>query len=112
MSESISAFVADLQRQKRLKQVLLMTFSEFGRTVTENGRRGTDHGAAAPLFLVGGGVQGGLVGQHPSLTDLDQDALKFHTDYRRVYATALQSWLGYDAPAILGGNFQPLNVLA
>ena len=112
MSESIAAFVADLERQKRLTQVLLMTFSEFGRTVTENGRRGTGHGAAAPLLLFGGSVKGGLVGRHPSLTDLDQDALKFHTDYRRVYATVLQSWLGYDAEAILGGVYRPLDVLA
>lgn len=112
MSESIAAFAADLQRRGRLSQVLLMTFSEFGRTVTENGRRGTDHGAAAPLFLVGGGLQAGLHGEHPSLTDLDQDAQKFHTDYRRVYATVLQSWLGYDAQSILGGQYQPLNVLA
>lgn len=112
MSQSIAAFVADLKRQNLLSQVLLMTFSEFGRTVTENGRRGTDHGAAAPLFLFGGGVKSGLVGRHPSLTDLDQDAMKFHTDYRRVYATVLQSWLGYDAQPILGGTYQPLDVLA
>jgi uncharacterized protein (DUF1501 family) len=112
MSESIAAFVADLQRQQRLSKLLLMTFSEFGRTVTENGRRGTDHGAAAPLFLVGGELKGGLVGPHPSLTDLDQDALKFRIDYRRVYATVLQNWLGYDARTILGGDYTPVDVLA
>ena len=111
MSESISAFVGDLQRQNQLSRVLLMTFSEFGRTVTENGRRGTDHGAAAPVFLVGGTVKGGLFGSHPSLTDLEQDAQKFHTDYRRVYATLLQQWLGYDAPAILGASYEPLDLL-
>ena len=112
MSESIVAFADDLQRQNLWRRVLLMTFSEFGRTVTENGRRGTDHGAAAPLFLAGGRLKGGLFGRHPSLTDLEQDALKFNIDYRRVYATVLQAWLGYDAPTILGGDYPTLDVLA
>ncbi len=111
MSESITAFVTDLQRRKRLEQVLLMTFSEFGRTVSENGRRGTGHGAAAPMLLLGGRVRAGLLGQHPSLTDLEQDAPKFNTDYRRVYATMLENWLGYDAEAILGGVYKPVDVL-
>jgi uncharacterized protein (DUF1501 family) len=111
MSESIAAFVADLKQQNQLSRVLLMTFSEFGRTVSENGRRGTDHGAAAPVFLAGGAINGGLFGRHPSLTDLDQDAQKFHTDYRRVYATLLQQWLGYDAAAIIGASYQPLDLL-
>ncbi len=111
MSESIAAFLGDLQRQNQLSRVLLMTFSEFGRTVTENGRRGTDHGAAAPVFLAGGAVKGGLFGTHPSLTDLEQDAQKFQIDYRRVYATLLQQWLGYDAPAILGASYEPLALL-
>ena len=88
-----------------------MTFSEFGRTVRENGRRGTDHGAAAPLFLVGGRVKGGLVGSHPSLTDLDKGALKMHTDFRRVYATVLDRWLGFESEPVLGGHFEPLDVL-
>ena len=96
MSVSIGAFMDDLKREKLISRVLLMTFSEFGRTVSENGRRGTDHGAAAPVFLVGGRVKGGLHGKHPSLTDLDQDALKFQVDYRSLYATVLQSWLGFE----------------
>ena len=70
----------------------------------ENGRRGTDHGAAAPLFLAGGRVKGGLVGPHPSLTDLDNGALKVHTDFRRVYATVLDRWLGFESQPVLGGN--------
>ncbi len=111
MSESITAFMDDLQRQRLLKKVLLMTFSEFGRTVTENGRRGTNHGAAAPLFLAGGAIHGGLFGEHPGLNELDQDALKFQIDYRNVYATVLQKWLGYDARAILGAPYEPLDVL-
>jgi uncharacterized protein (DUF1501 family) len=87
-----------------------MTFSEFGRTVKENGRRGTGHGLAAPLFLAGGRLKGGLVGAHPSLTDLDGGALKFHTDFRQVYATVLDRWLGFDSDRILGRHFEPLDV--
>ena len=111
LSESVAAFVDDLARDKLLDRVLLMTFSEFGRTVSENGRRGTGHGAAQPVFLAGGRLRGGLIGDHPSLRDLDQDAPKHHTDYRRVYATALRNWLGFDDRAVLGGDFKPLDVL-
>jgi len=111
LAASVGAFMDDLKRDKLLDQVLLMTFSEFGRTVRENGRRGTDHGAAAPLFLAGGGVKGGLRGPPPSLTDLDHGALRFHTDFRRVYATVLDRWLGFDSQAVLGARFEPLDVL-
>ena len=111
LSESVAAFVDDLKRDRLLDRVLLMTFSEFGRTVKENGRRGTDHGSAAPLFLAGGRVKGGLVGEHPNLTDLENGGQKFHTDFRRVYATALQRWLGFDSASVLGREFQPLDVL-
>jgi len=111
LSESVAAFLDDLERDKLLDRVLLMTFSEFGRTVAENGRRGTGHGAAAPMFLAGGKLKGGLVGPHPSLTDLDGGALKFHTDFRRVYATVLGQWLGFDSRAILGEQFEPLDLL-
>ncbi len=111
LAESVAAFIYDLKRDKQLDRVLLMTFSEFGRTVKENGRRGTDHGAAAPVFLVGGRVKGGLVGPHPSLTDLDKGALKVHTDFRRVYATVLDRWLGFESQPVLGGRFEPLDVL-
>ncbi len=111
LSESVAAFVDDLRRDKLLDRVLLMTFSEFGRTVAENGRRGTGHGAAAPLFLAGGRLGGGLIGEHPSLADLDQGAQKVHTDFRRVYATVLESWLGFDSQLVLGGKYKPLDVL-
>ena len=111
LSESMAAFLRDLDRDGLLDRVLLLTFSEFGRTLGENGRHGTDHGAAAPIFLAGGAVKGGIVGALPSLTDLDQGGLESHTDFRRVYATALGRWLGYDARAILGEAFEPLDVL-
>ena len=84
-----------------------MTFSEFGRRVQENGSRGTDHGAASCLFVAGPSVKGGVVGKHPSLADLDADDLKFHTDFRRVYATLLDGWLGCDSKAVLGGEVGP-----
>lgn len=110
LAESVAAFVQDLKRDHLLDRVLLMTFSEFGRTVRENGRRGTDHGAAAPVFLAGG-VTGGLAGPHPSLVDLDNGALRFHTDFRRVYATVLDRWLGFDSQVVLGARFEPLDIL-
>jgi uncharacterized protein (DUF1501 family) len=78
-----------------------LTFSEFGRTVSENGRRGTDHGLAGPMFLVGGAVRGGLHGAHPSLTDLEGDALKHHTDFRAVYGVILEDWLGLPAASVV-----------
>ena len=124
LAQSVAAFVYDLKRDRQLDRVLLMTFSEFGRSVRENGRRGTDHGIAAPLFLVGGRVKGGLAGSHPSLTDLDQGALKTRIDFRRVYVTVLDRWLGFGwgpqtstgtpvrpSEAVLGGRFEPLDVL-
>ncbi len=111
LAESTAAFIDDLGRDKMLDRVLLMTFSEFGRTVRENGRRGTDHGAAGPVFLAGGRVKGGLAGSHPRLTDLDGGAPKAHTDFRRVYATVLDRWLGFPSEAVLGARFAPLEIL-
>jgi uncharacterized protein (DUF1501 family) len=111
LSESVAAFVRDLERDRLLDRVLLMTFSEFGRTVAENGRRGTGHGAAAAVFLAGGKLKGGLVGAHPSLVDLEEGAQKVHTDFRRLYATCLKQWLGFDSAAIVGEKFEPLGVL-
>ncbi len=111
LSESVAAFVRDLKRDKLLGRVLLMTFSEFGRTVKENGRRGTGHGAAAPVFLAGGRLKAGFIGPRPSLTDLDNGAPKFHTDFRRVYATVLDRWLGFESRSVLGRQFEPLDVL-
>jgi uncharacterized protein (DUF1501 family) len=104
---SLQAFLEDVQHQGQADRVLVMCFSEFGRRVQENASEGTDHGAAAPMFLVGKPVKPGLIGKHPSLTDLDDGDLKFHTDFRQVYATVLQRWLGWDsAAAVLGGEFE------
>jgi uncharacterized protein (DUF1501 family) len=112
MSQSMAAFVGDLQRAGMLDRVVVMTFSEFGRTLIENGRRGTDHGDAAPLFLFGGRLRGGLVGSHPRLDRLVQDAPESHTDFRRVYATVLDRWLGLDSVSVLGGRYEPLELFA
>jgi len=112
MSQSIAAFVSDLRRAGALGRVVLMTFSEFGRTLVENGRRGTDHGDAAPVFLFGGRLRGGLVGSHPRLDALVGDAPESHTDFRRVYATVLDRWLGLDSGAVLGGRYEPLDLFA
>ena len=109
LAESTLAFVDDLNHDRLLDSVLVMTFSEFGRTLSENGRRGTDHGTAAPMFIVGGKVKGGLWGAHPSLTDLEADSPKFHTDFRRVYATVLERWLNLRSEQILGPGFAPLD---
>lgn len=111
LSESLAAFINDLESDKLLDRVLLMTISEFGRTVRENGRRGTGHGAAAPIFLAGGKLKSGIIGSHPSLTDLDNDSLKFHTDFRSVYATILDKWLGFESRTILGRQYAPLDIL-
>jgi uncharacterized protein (DUF1501 family) len=111
LSESVAAFVHDLKRDRLLSRVLLMTFSEFGRTVKENGRRGTGHGAAAPVFLAGGKLKAGLIGPRPSLTDLDNGAPKFHTDFRRVYATVLDRWLGFESRTVLDRQYKSLDIL-
>jgi uncharacterized protein (DUF1501 family) len=88
-----------------------MTYSEFGRTLTENGRHGTGHGAAASVFLAGGAIRPGLIGKHPSLTDLDAGAPKPHTDFRSLYAAVLDDWLGIPADPILGGHFEKVSIL-
>jgi len=112
LSKSVAAFVDDLKRDKLLDRVLLMTFSEFGRTVLENGRRGTDHGSAQAIFVAAGKLRGGLVGKHPLLDDLEGGGQRAHTDFRRVYATLLDRWLGLDSRPILGGKFAPLEFLS
>ena len=107
MGDAVTAFLADLKAQGNLGRVTLMTFSEFGRRVKENASEGTDHGAAAPLFLAGGGVTAGLLGEMPSLAtrDLDDGDVKFNVDFRSVYATVLEKHLGVKSDPILGRAF-------
>ncbi len=102
LSQGINAFVSDLKSHKLLDQVCLVTFSEFGRRLQENASLGTDHGAASVMFTVGTRVKSGLVGKYPSLTDLDEGDLKYNHDFRDVYASLLDDWLGIDSKPILG----------
>ena len=83
-----------------------MTYSEFGRRVTENGSRGTDHGSGSCMFVAGNKVAGGLVGKHPSLTDLTDGDLKYHTDFRRVYASLLDDWLAVPSKGVLHDTYR------
>ena len=87
-----------------------MTFSEFGRRAKENGSKGTDHGSAAPMFLVGGRVKPGAIGKHPSLTELEIGNLKHHTDFRQVYAGVLDTWLGVPSKTVLGGEYKAVEL--
>ena len=107
-ADGMKAFYDDLAAQHADDRVLTMTFSEFGRRVAENANRGTDHGTAAPMFLIGGGVKGGIYGDHPSLTDLDNGNLKWKTDFRSVYATVLENWLGVPSATVLGTSFSTM----
>lgn len=111
LSGAIGAFIRDLDRDGLSSNVMLMTISEFGRTLTENGRHGTNHGAAAPLFLAGGALRGGLIGAPPDLQDLEGDAPRSQIDFRQVYATVLERWLGCDPMPIIGQRFEPLELL-
>ena len=112
-ADAVRGFMEDVERIGRADDVAVMIFTEFGRRVEENGSLGTDHGTATPMFVVGKGVKGGLFGQHPSLTDLDDGNLKMTTDFRRVYATMISEWLGCnETQAILKGRFEPLGVFA
>ena len=111
VDEAVGWFLSSLAGDPRAGQVVVMTFSEFGRRVKANGSGGTDHGAAAPLFVAGPTVKGGFYGEDPSLTDLDDGDLKFTTDFRSVYATVLDRVLGMDPKDILGNRFADLAFL-
>jgi uncharacterized protein (DUF1501 family) len=111
LGDSLSFFFRNLKETKNDQRVLAMTFSEFGRRVQENGSRGTDHGSGSCLFVTGPAVKAGSATKHPSLSELDSGDLKWHTDFRRVYATLLDQWLGCDSKTVLGGSFEHLELL-
>ena len=111
VGDSLNAFQKDISAQGNGGKVLTMMFSEFGRRVAQNGSAGTDHGTAAPMFLVGDMVKPGLRGTHPSLSQLDEGDLIYNTDFRQVYATVLNDWMGADDKAILGKSYTKANVL-
>ena len=107
VSDAMTAFFKDMSARGHKDRVLMMTFSEFGRRPYENGSKGTDHGAAAPMLLVGGKVNAGVVGDHPSLTDHQFGNLKHKIDFRQVYAAILDQWLGVTSKEVLGHSFKP-----
>jgi uncharacterized protein (DUF1501 family) len=112
-ADAVRGFMEDIRRIGRADDVAVMMFTEFGRRVEENASLGTDHGTATPMFVFGKGVKGGLHGQHPSLSDLDDGNMKMTTDFRRVYASMIKEWLGYeDTQTVLKGNFETLSVFA
>ena len=110
LAGAVKAFLDDLVAARLGDRVAVLMFSEFGRTVAENGSGGTDHGTSGPVLLAGPRVRAGLVGSTPSLLDLDpkHGDLRTSLDFRRVYATVLEDWLGMPARAALGGAFERL----
>jgi len=114
ISEAVSAFYADLADDGLDERVLTMTFSEFGRTIHENGSAGTDHGAGSSLFLFGPAVAGGFVGQAPDLSDVYNSGVRPTTDYRSVYSTLLRDWFCVPEDQVhdlLGGSYGALDGL-
>jgi uncharacterized protein (DUF1501 family) len=111
LGDSLKAFYAELKAQGNDGRVLTLSFSEFGRRVSQNASGGTDHGTAAPMFLFGPMVRPGIIGDHPSLRDLDDGDLKYKIDFRSVYAGVLEGWLKADHKKILEGTYKPVVVV-
>lgn len=111
LSDALLAFQNDLKAHSLDDRVVTLVFSEFGRRVQENSGKGTDHGTAEPLFIIGSAVKGGIYGESPSLTALDNGDLKHTIDFRTAYATILERWLGADSVQVLGKRFEILPIL-
>lgn len=111
VGDAIHAFYTDLAARGHGDRLMIATFSEFGRRAKENGSRGTDHGSGAPMFLVGGKVQPGLIGHHPNLEKLEQGNLKHAIDFRAVYAGILEQWLGVKPNDVLGKTFESMKLI-
>jgi len=109
-SEAVSALLKRLQEAGESERVLVMTFSEFGRRVAENASEGTDHGAAAPMFFCGPKLPKQFIGSIPSLTDLVDGDLKFHTDFRSVYAAVIEQWFKTKSEPVLGSKYKPITL--
>lgn len=112
LAEALTAFRTNLRQAGCWDRLLVMTYSEFGRRVAENGSQGTDHGTAAPHFFMGGRVKGGLYGSQPSLADLQAGDLKHRVDYRSLYNTVIQNWWGLRSDVFGRQTFPPLDCLA
>jgi uncharacterized protein (DUF1501 family) len=112
LSDGVSAFYNDLAAQGRANSTLMMTFSEFGRRLKENGSAGTDHGTALPQFMIGGKVSSGLYGTYPSLSNLDSSGnLLWNIDFRQSYATVLEDWFGIQQTEVLDTTYTKLTVV-
>ena len=112
MTEAIKSFVKDLKANDRFEDVLLFTFSEFGRRVSQNASGGTDHGTANSMFFVSGGLkQKGIINAMPDLGDLQDGDLKYKIDFKNVYATVLNKWLNADSAKILGNRFDDMSFI-
>lgn len=113
LDQGLAAFYADLASHGKADDVLVLTWSEFGRRVQANANDGTDHGSASIMFALGNGVQRGLYGDQPSLTQLiDRGNLSFTTDFRSIYATVIEKWLGVPSVPLLGKQWEMVNFLA
>lgn len=112
LSDSLQAFTTDLKKNNRFQDVLVMTFSEFGRRVGQNASGGTDHGTANNMFLIGGGLkQQGVLNDGPDLQNLQEGDLQYKVDFKNVYATLLKKWLGADDQSILKKQYEYLNFI-
>ena len=112
VSDAIYGFMKELERTGNAERVALLVFSEFGRRVPENDILGTDHGTANNMMLIGSGVNGGHFGEIPSLTELNElDNLIYTTDFRRVYGTAIEDWMGVSSDSVLKGSFEKFRIL-
>ncbi len=110
LNDAVKAFTGDLKKNNRFQDVLMMTFSEFGRRVSQNGSNGTDHGTANNMFFISGGLkEKGMLNALPDLSDLNEGDLKHKVDFKNVYATVLNKWLGTDDKVILGKQYRHLN---
>ncbi len=112
LGDGLSAFYRDLKDRGHGDRVAVMTFSEFGRRAKENGSGGTDHGSGAPMLLVGGKLKAGVIGEHPDLEKLSDGNLVHAIDFRQVYASVLEQWLGIDSSKLLGEKFKTLKLFA
>jgi uncharacterized protein (DUF1501 family) len=111
VGDALETFHRDLKAQGNSGRVLTMAFSEFGRRVAQNASGGTDHGTAAPMYLVGDMVRPGLLGDHPSLSNLDSGDLIFNLDFRCVYAAILEDWMGAASAPILGAKYRKAKII-
>jgi uncharacterized protein (DUF1501 family) len=111
-ANAVGAFQSEMEAIGKADKIVVLTFSEFGRRVAENGSQGTDHGAAAPMFLIGKTVKGGMYGPVPDLENLQNGDVKFTTDFRQVYAATLDQWMGGDSEIVLGSKFEHAPVFA